>query len=735
MAGLGSLYIDLLARTGKFETDIGRAAKMADRRAKEIQRSFQGIGSKIGSAIAGIGVGISFRAIIDATVQAEKAMSALELAVRNNAGAAGLAAPELAGMASELQKLSTFDDEAIMQMQAVLLRFREIGGPEFKRAQTAVIDLATALGQDLGSAAALVGRALADPVGGMSRLARAGIVLTDEQKKLAKQLVETGRVSDAQNYLLGQLEAKFGGAARAARNTLGGALTGLKNAFGDLLEAKGGLPEATVEINKLTELLQDPATVAAADTLTTGLIRGFGAAAKFIADTAGAIRFLGEELAATIHGAAADDIVRLEDQIASLQRLLDEPTRRLYAIDFGSRFRFSGNDEIRAQISRLQELADQARKTQEARAAALNQAPGTAATSGKGSEIPMPPSEEFTKLSEKFQEQIALYGKVGKAAEISYQIQSGALDELSASEQQQLLALARRYDATVKSSDAQKKANEEQQKAVDEVNKMTQTLEEQIATFGMSDTAVLEYRLAHGDLALAFKNSGEEGEALKRKLIDLTSQFEMMTDAAKKAADAIDDFQKNNSESLDEGLKSFEEDFEKRFLKASEALTVFQEQAARNTQDIIADALISGFEGGAKGILKAFGDMIVKLTAQAVAADLAKRLFGDPSTSGDGWVGAAAGWLAGAFGGGRAIGGPVLAGTTYRINEREPEFFRPRVGGNIIPLSKMPSGGGLVLTQNFSVRTETGERVSRSTEQQIAAAASRGMAIASRRNN
>jgi hypothetical protein len=174
------------------------------------------------------------------------------------------------------------------------------------------------------------------------------------------------------------------------------------------------------------------------------------------------------------------------------------------------------------------------------------------------------------------------------------------------------------------------------------------------------------------------------------------------------------------------------DDFEKRFLETSDKLNVFADQAARNTQDIIADGLISGFDQGADGILKSFAEMIQKLIAQAVAADIAKRLFGAAGGgTGGGWIGMAASY----FGGGRAIGGPVLAGTTYRINEREPEFFRPRVGGDIIPLSKMNVGGGTSLTQNFSVRTETGERVSRRTEQQIAAAASRGLAVASRRNN
>lgn len=743
MAGLGSLFIDLLARTGKFETDIGKAAKLADRRAKEIERSFQSMGSKISRALGGLGLGISFAAIVDATAQAEKAMAALEVAVKNNAGAAGLTTSELTKMASELQKLTTFDDEAIMGMQSLLLTFKEIGKTEFTNAQTAVLDLATALGQDLNSAAMLVGRALADPVAGMQRLSRAGIVLADDQKKLIKQLAETGQMSKAQGVLLEQLEARFGGAAQAARNTFGGALEGVKNAFGDLLEQKRGLPGAISALHELEESLRNPGLKTGLDGLTGGLLAAGGAALKLLAAAGNLIqafanvgslidnKIFGDELPVDLKVRLQEpsdaDIAELEAALARAMRL--RSNKKLVFFGKDGIVKWYSDEELDAEIALLTKKIDAAKNK-------------TAPPPSGGPATPRPPSEEFVRLSEKLQEQIALYGKVGKAAEVSYQIQSGALDELSKSEQDQILALARRYDAVVKSAEAQKKvaeeqkkADEEQKRAGEEIQKMTQSLEQQIATFDMGETAVLEYRIAHGDLAAAFKDGDENSEKLKQRLIDLTEQLQIMTEAANGAAEAVSEFASQNSESLNQGLESFEADFESRFLKGLETLTVFQEQAARNTQDIIADTLVSGFDEGLDGVVKSFGEMIKKLIAQAVAADIAKRLFGAAGGgTGGGWIGMAASALG--FGGGRAIGGPVLAGTTYRINEREPEFFRPRVGGDIIPLSKMPNmGGGMVLHQNFSVRAETGERVSRRTEQQIAASASRGLAIASRRNN
>lgn len=749
MAGLGSLYIDLLAKTGKFETDIGRAARVAEKRAKEIDRSFSRLGSRITGALGGIAAGFSLGAIIEETSKAEKALAALNNAVKNNAGAAGFTSRELVDMSSELQKLTTYGDDTIQEMQALLLTFRQISGPEFKRAQVAVLDLATALGKDLNSSALLVGRALADPEKGMKQLARAGVVLTASQQSVIKKLAETGKTSEAQAALLTQLESRFGGAARAARETFGGAIDGLKNSLGDLLESKSGLRETTSAINQLTDVLSSSEAGSAADSVLSVVVTGITAVGK----------------AAAVALKPLADFVNLFGDVGAL---IDNKLfgRQLSEAEFGRIFGVDPRGTGPTRRRRVDSAID----------------------------TPSAPSEDFTKLADKLKEQIALYGKVGKAAEISYQIQSGALDELSKSEQAQVLALAKHYDAVVKVEDAKKKAKEEQKKAQEEVKKMTESVEEQIATFGKGEAAVVAYRVAHGDLAKAFAQAGADDglkqkvidltaklegmdaeaiasarsmsdltqisgdlrlgleafesdfekrfltaagstENLKQKLIDLTLQLEIMTDAASGAAEAISEFAQQNSESLNQGLDTFETDFEKRFLKAKDTLTVFQEQAARNTQDIIADTLLSGFDQGVDGILRSFGEMIQKLIAQAVAADLAKRLFGDPSVSGDGWIGIAMKAAGAYFGGNRAIGGPVLAGTTYRINEREPEFFRPRVGGEIIPLSKMNMGGGTVLNQNFSVRTETGDRVARRTEQQIAAAASRGLAVASRRNN
>jgi hypothetical protein len=60
-----------------------------------------------------------------------------------------------------------------------------------------------------------------------------------------------------------------------------------------------------------------------------------------------------------------------------------------------------------------------------------------------------------------------------------------------------------------------------------------------------------------------------------------------------------------------------------------------------------------------------------------------------------------------AFGGGRALGGPVNRGTSYVVGERGPELFVPTTSGKIIPNGGMGGGGATInLTVNGAIDTE-----------------------------
>lgn len=126
-----------------------------------------------------------------------------------------------------------------------------------------------------------------------------------------------------------------------------------------------------------------------------------------------------------------------------------------------------------------------------------------------------------------------------------------------------------------------------------------------------------------------------------------------------------------------------------------DAMDEFAIQAARSIQTTLADALYSVGDS-TDDMAKRFGQAIKRMIADAVAADFAKRLFGDMGTTGSvgGWAGQALSWLGTAFGGFRAGGGSVEAGKAYVVGERRPELFVPSTSGMILPDAGMAMGGG-----------------------------------------
>jgi hypothetical protein len=77
---------------------------------------------------------------------------------------------------------------------------------------------------DLKSSSILVGKALNDPIKGLTALTRVGVSFTDQQKKNITSLVDQGNVMGAQKIILGELQSEFGGTA-AAQATMGDKVT------------------------------------------------------------------------------------------------------------------------------------------------------------------------------------------------------------------------------------------------------------------------------------------------------------------------------------------------------------------------------------------------------------------------------------------------------------------------------------------------------------------------------
>jgi len=230
---------------------------------KGLRRGLPGIGKAfigLGAAAAGAGLAVAkltgfLKDAMKLSFEQAKAEAKLGAVLRSTGYAAGFSTEQLKEQARSFQAVSVYGDETILSMQAVLATFKEVKGDNFTRASKAVLDMATVLDTDLKSAAIQVGKALNDPVGQLGALGKAGIILTDQQKKLIKEMVETNRIADAQAVILGELESEFGKAADAVGNTFGGQVKKLQNIFGDLKEEIAGKIEP--EFAKFLQTVKD----------------------------------------------------------------------------------------------------------------------------------------------------------------------------------------------------------------------------------------------------------------------------------------------------------------------------------------------------------------------------------------------------------------------------------------------------------------------------------------------
>ena len=185
-------------------------------------------------------------ALTRAAKQQEEAIARLEQTLRSTRFAAKVTSKELQGFASQLQRLTGIGDETILAMQGILLTFTQIRGQVFKDATQAILDVSVAMGQDLQQTAIQVGKALNDPILGVSALSRVGIQFTNVQKEQIKQFARGGEMAKAQAIILEELQVQFGGtAANLDKTTF--QVRRLQAAFGDFLEQGGGKLRPVVE--------------------------------------------------------------------------------------------------------------------------------------------------------------------------------------------------------------------------------------------------------------------------------------------------------------------------------------------------------------------------------------------------------------------------------------------------------------------------------------------------------
>lgn len=294
MSALGSLVVKLALEYAQFTQGLDKNEQAALKNAKNVQDAYDkmagavedryksvkdSIANTVGGIISVAGLMAAAAKVREETINAEKEQAQLAAALKSTGEAAGWSQDRLNDMADAMEKATTYSAGEVNQAQARLLAYVNITGEQVPRAIRAAMDMGTRLEMNLNSSMETVAKALDKPSTGMQSLQRQGFKFTESQIEMAKALENSGRLADAQAIVFAELESSYGGAAEAARDTLGGALTAVGNTINSLMTAdSASLPALRQSVEDLNTTLQSEGTRAAFQTFT-GWVVGVGGAA------------------------------------------------------------------------------------------------------------------------------------------------------------------------------------------------------------------------------------------------------------------------------------------------------------------------------------------------------------------------------------------------------------------------------------------------------------------------
>lgn len=264
---------------------LGTSLHRTDRQARRsrgafraLRRGARGLAMGVGGAAAGL-VAMGAYAIPGLITEAEKLATVEAVtanAIRKTGGAANVTAQEVQALTSELQAQTGTDDKLITEGANILLTFKGIrnevgkGNDVFSRANQMMMDLSQVTGTDMKSAATQLGKALDDPIKGLTALRRSGVSFTEQQQEQIRGMVESGDLLGAQTMILDEMSTQYGGAAAAGAD----ATDKIKAGFGDVKEELGTglLPLVARVAETLPDFLQRNRKNVAA--FINGVVRG-----------------------------------------------------------------------------------------------------------------------------------------------------------------------------------------------------------------------------------------------------------------------------------------------------------------------------------------------------------------------------------------------------------------------------------------------------------------------------
>lgn len=231
MAEVGTAFVTIVPSARGFGSALNAQTGPASSAAgvaggKRFGGTFLGGAKSALKGFAGIfAVGLVVKGLKDVVAEAREAQKVGALTaqvIKSTGGAANVTASQVEKLATALSNKTAVDDEVIQHGANLLLTFKNVrneagkGADIFNQATAAAIDLSAAGFGSIDSASKMLGKALNDPIKGMTALGRAGVTFTASQQKTIKALVQSGDLLGAQKIILGEVKSQVGGAGAAS---------------------------------------------------------------------------------------------------------------------------------------------------------------------------------------------------------------------------------------------------------------------------------------------------------------------------------------------------------------------------------------------------------------------------------------------------------------------------------------------------------------------------------------
>lgn len=256
---------------GLMETGIGKVrsgvrgldeeSKKLSARLEHMGGASSGLAKQLGGAAAAFGL---FEIVKQGTArlgELEKTSATTNAVIKATGDVSKVSAKQVDELAAALQRKTGIDHEVTVQAENMLLGFTKVrnevgkGNDIFNKATVAAQNLQTRFGS-IPAAAKALGIALDNPATGLTRLSRAGIKFTEDQKLMIAKWLEHGEILKAQQYILATVEGKYHGVADAIGKTTPAALERAKVGFKDIAATIMGAAAPAIKSigNGLSEL-------------------------------------------------------------------------------------------------------------------------------------------------------------------------------------------------------------------------------------------------------------------------------------------------------------------------------------------------------------------------------------------------------------------------------------------------------------------------------------------------